>query len=270
MAYHPRVADCGEFVALQGRGYRAWLRADLAAIDLNCLWAPLQPLGGAKGRGGVGRLQLGELDLVVRPYRRGGAMAALLKDRYLSPSRVRDELATLAALRREGVPVVVPVAGVARKRGAFWQLRIATECQPGAMTVPTFLANFPQHRLHCAEAVGTLVRLAFAAGLQHPDLHLDNILCTRRGERVRAVLVDLDRCSLKAPLTQASQDLMLVRMQRHLWRHLQDLPAIPSRSETMCFLRALGLDRPARHAAWRRLAAAAQRQLRRHTWLRQR
>lgn len=270
-SYHAGVVDPAEFVAVQRRGQRAWLRVDLAAggAELcDACWAPLEPLADAKGRGGVGVLRLGGLELVVRPYRRGGAIGSLLKDRYLRPGRVRDELALLASLRREGVPVVVPVAGVARRRGAFWQLRLLTERLPGALPVPAFLAANPALRRHCAEAVGVLVRLAFAAGLDHPDFHLDNVLCVARGDRVRAVLVDLDRAALRRPLPLASQERMLARLQRHLVRHRAKLAAVPTRAETLRFLRALGLSREARRETIGRLAAAVTRQLRRRDWLR--
>ncbi len=265
------MVEFAEFVAVQRRGQRAWLRQDLALGGddlLDACWAPLAPLADAKGRGGVGVLRLGELEVVVRPYRRGGAIGTLLKDRYLRPGRVRDELALLASLRREGVPVVVPVAGVARRRGAFWQLRLLTERLPDALPVPAFLAAHPGLRRHCAEAVGVLVRLAFAAGLDHPDFHLDNVLCVARGDRVRAVLVDLDRAALRRPLPAGSQDRMLARLQRHLVRHRQKLAAVPTRAETVRFLKALGLDRTARRDAVVRLGQSVARQLRRRDWLR--
>ena len=39
-------------------------------------------------------------------------------------------------------------------------------------------------------AVGDVVQRAFAAGLQHPDLHLDNVLCRLVDGVVQVVLVD--------------------------------------------------------------------------------
>jgi len=94
------------------------------------------------------------------------------------------------------------------------------------------------------------------------------VLCSPRGDKVRAVLVDLDRATLRKPLAEDDRDDMLVRMQRYLVRHRAHLPALPTRAETMRFLKALGLDKDARHAAWRRLAAKLERSLRRRGWLR--
>ena len=107
------------------------------------------------------------------------------------------------------------------------------------------------------EAVGAAVRLAFAAGLRHPDLHPDNVLCRADGAGVHAVLVDLDRARMDAPLPPRARDGMLARMQRYINKHRERLPAAPSRAETMRFLRSLGLERAERHALWRRLAKSA-------------
>ena len=249
----PPVTTEPTFVELRARGAIGWIRADLAALGQEPFWSPLEPLAGAKGRGGVGVLRVSGIDMVVRPYRRGGALGRLLRDRYMHPTRARSELELLAALRHEGVPVVVPVAAVARRGRAFWRLRLCTELVLDALPAPAFLAAHPHLRRFAAEAVGIVVRLAFDAGLQHPDLHLDNVLCAVRGDRVRAVLVDLDRAKRKPPVTDAARDAMLARMQRHVLRHRRTLPAVPTRTETMRFLRAMGLDREVRHAKWRLL-----------------
>lgn len=247
------------FVELRARGAIGWVRADLAAAGLDAFWAPLEPLPGAKGRGGVGRLCANGVDLVVRPFRRGGALGRLLQDRYARPERAKRELEVLAALRNEGVPVVVPVAAVARRGRAFWRLRLCTERVADALPAPAFLAAHPASRRFAVEAIAIVVRLAFDAGLHHPDLHLDNVLCAVRGDKVRAVLVDLDRATLRKPVSEAARDAMLVRMQRYVIRHRRTLPAVPTRAETMRFLRGMGADRTTRHATWRRLFAKLRR-----------
>lgn len=243
------------FVELRQRGAVGWVHADLAGFGLEAFWADLAPLPGAKGRGGVGCLELGGRQLVVRPFRRGGALARLLQDRYPGSSRARRELELLEALRQEAVPVVVPIAAVARRGRAFWRLRLCTEREPDAVPLVEFLRDHPTRRRQAAAAFGTVVRLAFAAGLRHPDLHVDNVLCSMRGDKVRVVLVDLDRARLQKPLPERCRDDMLRRLQRHLVRHRGDLLAVPTRAETMRFLRAFGFEPAARHALWRRLQA---------------
>jgi hypothetical protein len=217
----------------------------------------------AKGRGGVGCLTLQGRELVVRPYRRGGAFGGLLRDRYAGPSRARRELLLLEALRQEGVPVVVPLAAVARRNRAFWRLRLCTERVPDASPLPAFMAAHEDRRRQVANAVGTVLQLAFAAGLCHPDLHVDNVLCCCRGDKVRVVLVDLDLATRKQPLPDRARDAMLVRMQRYIERHRGSLLAVPTRAETMRCLRAFWPERSARHAAFRNLQRLVTRALRR-------
>lgn len=264
------MASSSAFVELRERGQVGWLREDVVEHGMDALWQPLEPFPGAKGRGGVGLLQLGALELVVRPYRRGGALGSVLKDRYSGPARARRELDVLVALQAEGVPVVAPVAAVAKRSGAFWRLRICTERLDDALPLPAFLAAHPALRRRTSEAVGTVVRLAFDAGLRHPDLHLDNVLCRPSGDKVRAVLVDLDRARIDPPVKERGRDEMLVRMQRYVVRHGKRLDAVPSRAETMRFLRGLGWTKRERGDGWRRLASKLERSLERRSWLRRR
>lgn len=256
------------FVELKKGSSFGWIATELAELGLDPFWGSLQPMPGAKGRGGVGVLELGGRELVVRPCRRGGALGSLLKDRYASPARVRGEIEALLALRAEGVPAVTPLAAVGKRHGAFWRLRLCTERIPDAEPLPAFLASHPERRRHTADAVGTLLRLAFAAGLRHPDLHPDNVLCALRGDRVRAVLVDLDRARVKKPLQQRDSDAMLVRMARYVVRHRSRLAAVPTRAEQMRLLRGLGLEAAERKAAFARLAQKLARALRSRGWLR--
>lgn len=235
------------------------MRADLAGLGLDPFWAELAPMPGAKGRGGVGGLQVGGVELVVRPYRRGGAVARLLNDRYASPARVLAELEVLCALRQQGVAVVAPVAAVARRHGAVWRLRLCTELLQGARTLPQFMADFPEARRDAVDCVARVVRSAFDAGLRHPDLHVDNILCARVAGELQAALVDLDRSRLAPPLPERARDAMLARMQRYVVKHRASLAAVPTRAETMRLLRGVGLGRRERHRLWRSLPASGRR-----------
>lgn len=261
------VGPLDSFVALREPRGIGWVRQDVASVPLPAFWGALEPLAHAKGRGGVGLLTIGGVRCVVRPYRRGGALGAILRDRYARPGRARAELEVLAALRQEGVPVVVPVAAVARRSGAFWRLRLCTEHLADAVTLPAFLAARPELRRFVAEAVGAVLHLCFAAGLRHPDLHADNMLCIARGDRVRIVLVDLDRATLVRPLSERARDDMLGRMQRYWIRHRAQLPTVPSAAETMRCLHGIEPDRDRRHDLWRRLQGKVARALRRRRLL---
>jgi len=254
------------FVELRSRRAIAWVRADLAALPVAALWAQPAPLPGAKGRGGVGLLQLRpDLCAVVRPFRRGGALARILGERYRAAVRARQELEVLLALRAEGVPVVTPLAAVGQKHRAFWRLRLLTELEAEAQPLPAFCAARPSLRRWAIEAAAVTIRLAFAAGLRHPDLHLDNVLCRAgEGDKVRAVLVDLDKAVLAKPLPESLRDAMLVRLMRHLHKHQGLLGVAPSRSDGLRFLRGLGLDVAQRRQAWARLGSKLRRALGRH------
>lgn len=257
------------FVEVRMGRARAWLRTDLQALPVAMLWQEPAPVAGAKGRGGIGLLELQPgLVAAVRQLRRGGALGRLLGERYPAPARVRRELEVLARLREEGVPVVAPLAALARRPRAFWRLRLLTEFVPNAQTLPAFCAGDPEARRWAIEAAGVTVRLAFAAGLRHPDLHPDNVLIVRQGDKVRALLVDLDRAHLGGPLPVAARDAMLVRMARYLWRHRRTLPTAFSRSEWLRFLRGLGLDRAARRVRFLALQPKLERALRRRGLLR--
>lgn len=216
---------------------------------------------GAAGRGGVGELRVGGHALVCRPYRRGGWLAGLLGDRYASPRRARDELLVLAELQRRGVAVVGPVAAVARRSGLCWRLRLCTERLAGARTSSQFLAEHAALRRRTAAAIARTVRAAFDAGLRHPDLHLDNVLCVEAAGDVRAVLVDLDRARLGPPVDTAARDAMLSRMLRYCVKHAHRLPAAPTRAESMRFLVGLGIDRAERRRLWRALVEQVARRV---------
>ncbi len=250
------------FVEVRLRNEVAWVRADIAAAGLDALWSDPAPLAEAKGRGGVGLLQLANgICAVARPFRRGGALRSLLGDRYPGPRRVCEELAAIERLRGEGVPVVAPLAALARKGRTFWRLRLLTERLDGARTLPAFCADDRAARRWAIEAAAVTVRLAFEAGLVHRDLHPDNVLIVEKGDKVRAVLVDLDRATFEKPLTQKRRDEMLVRMARYLARHPQ-AGASFAMHDRVRFLRGLGFDRKARRTEAERLAPLLKRALR--------
>jgi len=251
------------FVEVRSGRNVAWVRADLQDLGIDALWGDSTPLQDAKGRGGIGTLQLRpDLCAIVRQLRRGGAFGRLLGDRYPAPARVCRELEVLVRLRDEGVPVVAPLAALARRPRTFWRLRLLTEYVAEARALPAFCAADPQARRWAIEAAGVTVRLAFRAGLVHPDLHPDNVLIVRHGDKVRAVLVDLDRASLAGALSDAQRDAMLVRMARYLWRHRRTLATAFSRADMLRFLRGLGLDLDQRRARFEAVRHKLERALR--------
>ena len=139
----------------------------------------------------------------------GGSLGFLLPKSYLDPERPQRELRLLLRLQKKGVPVVTPLAALARKQGLFYRLRLLTELLPGAMPLPAFLARHPRLRGAAIEEAGRVVRLAFAAGLWHPDLHPDNLLAhipedaeDTAGKAPEVRLLDLDRAADTADIDE--------------------------------------------------------------------
>jgi hypothetical protein len=266
------------------RWERSLVRTDLCDVLPALLWTTGVPLPGAKGRGGVTVLSFKHgIRAVARDYRRGGTFGFLLRNSYLDPERPQRELHLLLKLHDKGVPVVTPLAALARKQGLFYRLRLITELLPGALPLPAFLAEHPRHRRAAIEAAGRVVRLAFGAGLWHPDLHPDNLLArlrhTEEGqaedeglaedqapgvEEVEVRVLDLDRAELRKKLSAEEQDRMLLRMARYLRRHERELPVEASTPDYLRFLKGMGMAPAERHLRMRELTPMLRRELARH------
>jgi 3-deoxy-D-manno-octulosonic acid kinase len=157
---------------------------------------------------------------VVRHYRRGGAVADLLGDRYLRGGAPRPfaELEASVAARARGVPTPEVMAAVAYPAGPFYRADIATALIPDSadLAALTFDASaaIDVDTVAAWRAAGSLIRRAAAAGVRHVDLNLRNILIASTADGPRAWLLDLDRCRVGAPLTRARRQAMVERFHR--------------------------------------------------------
>ena len=245
-------------------------------VPSHVLWGEVTPLDGARGRGGAGRLALpGRVQAFARTARRGGALRRVLPpEAFFGRDRVFRELAVGVELGRRGVAVATPLAALARPHGlAFpgcdgppYRLRFITEEIEGVLPLPAFVTRYPEHRREAVERTGALVADAFAAGLQHRDLHPDNVVASVQADGgVRVWLLDLDRASLAAgPLSRRDTDKMLLRMARYMVRHRNRLAVHLSRSDVLRFLRAFGLEERAAVEEFARLVPALDREVTRH------
>ncbi len=258
------MTDDPEFRHLAGR--QALVRSDLSDLPVDDLWRDGVALPHAKGRAGVGLLDLGAgLRGVCRDYQRGGALGFLFPRSYLDRHRCERELHVLAELQRCGIPVVTPLAALARRHMLlFFRLRLITELVDGALPLPTFLADRPELRGAAVEAAGKVVAQAFGAGLLHPDLHPDNLVARDLDGVVEVRLLDLDRAKIGPGLEQHQEDQMLLRMARYLRRHQADLPVIGRAIDVLRFLAGMGLDQNARRQTLARLRPLYALELRRH------
>jgi 3-deoxy-D-manno-octulosonic acid kinase len=176
------------------------------------------------GRGRVPVLEVAGDAWAVRHYRRGGAAAALLGDRYLRGPTPRPfaELAVSAALRAAGVATPEVHAAVVYPAGPWYRADLATAFVPDADDLATLTLGAaprePADRVRAWQAAGRLLATFFATGAVHRDLNLRNVLITRAGN---AWLLDLDRCAPPGRPEQAARDRMLARFHRSR-RKLED------------------------------------------------
>jgi 3-deoxy-D-manno-octulosonic acid kinase len=174
------------------------------------------------GRGAAYGLSTRHGQWVVRHYRRGGAIAGVLEDRYLrlGPPRAMRELRASAAARSRGVPTPEVVAAVTYPAGAFYRADLATRYVEDSADLAESVLGAgrasPQQRVEIWRAAGALLRLTLAAGVEHRDLNLRNILIQQRDDGPpTAFLLDLDRARVhEQAVSNAVQSRMIHRLQR--------------------------------------------------------
>ena len=190
------------------------------------LEAPTPAAGQAavdKGRGGAFFLEIASRRWVARPYRRGGLVAIVSRDRYLwtVEERVRSfrEWRTLAALRALALPVPRPIA--ARYRRDRWSYRadLITERIENA---EPFSARLERETVSLTiwMAIGRCLRRLHDAGAYHADLNAHNLLIDANDA---IYVVDFDRGAVRS--AGAWRDANLARLYRSLRKISVTLPA---------------------------------------------
>jgi 3-deoxy-D-manno-octulosonic acid kinase len=157
---------------------------------------------------------------VVRHYRRGGTVAAMLGDRFIriGARRPFSELWTSALARSRGIDTPAVMAVAIYSQGPFYRGDIATELIPGAADLASTSTgperrSEPERRDAWFEAARLLRSLA-GAGLFHADLNLRNILIAWRAGRPHAHVLDLDRCRIVRRIHPSDFDAMVQRVIR--------------------------------------------------------
>ena len=205
------------------------------------------------GRGAAWRMTTPHGDWVVRHYRRGGAIARVLHDEYLragEPRPLRELHASIAA-RARGVDTPEVVAAIAYLSGPLYRADLATRFVAGSrdLATVTFESDeaFPvegDRITVCAaawHAAGRLLRATFAAGIEHADLNLRNILIAGAPTTPRALLLDLDRATVhERPLTTAVRSGMLARLHRSRRKLEQAAGRVTGAAELAAFEAGLG------------------------------
>jgi 3-deoxy-D-manno-octulosonic acid kinase len=179
------------------------------------------------GRAKVTRFILDQRPLVLKHYLRGGAIAALSKDRYLGwnveHSRSFREWRLLHDLHARGLPVPRPVAAHTQKAIISYRADLITEEIPDALT----LADVLGHRTLAAaqwQKIGACIHRFHQHNVYHADLNARNILLagTTPGEET-VYLIDFDRGRIRR--ASVSWKLAnLARMLRSLQKFQKNTP----------------------------------------------
>jgi 3-deoxy-D-manno-octulosonic acid kinase len=170
----------------------------------------------AGGRGGVAVIATPAGECVLRHYRRGGMVAALMGDRYLwtGADRTRSfaEFRLLQAMLKQELPAPEVVAARYQKTGLHYRADLITRRIPDAQTLAECLA---EGRLdtELAQEVGALVARFHRAGVWHADLNAHNVLVAPSA----LYLIDFDRGQRRAP-AEGWRMANLQRLRRSLFK----------------------------------------------------
>lgn len=216
---HVESFACGRVSGVVRRGWRDCLERLLASGDEGEL------LAGGRG-GSTRRVATERGNIVVRRFRRGGAMRWLGDVYFGARLRPLREFQVLLRARRRGLPVPEPIAAVVERRfGVAYRGRLFMTEVAGGRPLLEFLAQEPGAEVATLLARG--LRTIHDHGLEHPDLSLGNVLVVTGPGGPSIVFVDLDRARLlDAPLGEAARRRALARLRRSaakldpLGRHL--------------------------------------------------
>lgn len=151
---------------------------------------------------------------VLKAYRRGGFLARWNRDRYWGRNRFLRELQVAVHAERSGVPTVDALAMVFEDAGLgsvrCWLL---TRCLLEARPVREFLRTPREAAM--ARAAGEAVRRMHAAGIDHPDLNVSNLVGWMEEGAARVAILDWDGARCREDGTW-SPDANLLR----LWRSI--------------------------------------------------
>lgn len=200
------------------------IRDALGAHHTLHAWAAAQADGSTlAGRGTVHTLPApvsgpdGRERWAVRHYRRGGAMASLLDDRYLRIGKPRPfrELAASATARSRGLRTPAVIAGVTYPSGIHYRCDLVTEVVPDARTLALVLHETDGTRawLDALAAAAALIEKLGEAGVFHVDLNAHNVIF-QGGALDDAWVLDLDRARVRSRPSESFKERMRARLTR--------------------------------------------------------
>ncbi len=229
-----------------------WLHPDVGTWERG-LPDPLQADTIAGGRGGCRRVQAGGVVAFVRRCKRGGALARVLPDAFLSPGRALAEAHALERLAPFGLSP--RCLGVQHEGRLLHRLTVAVEEVPGARDLLALARDGERDLAGMARAAGEVVRRMHEAGVSHRDLNASNILARRDADGWRAWVIDLDDARLlPSPVPMRRRIAEILRLCRSVdkWESSATTPALAR----LGFLRGALPAAAWRRQAWRRARRA--------------
>ncbi len=172
-------------------------------------------VGETGGRGRTYFIRIQGNDWVLRHYRRGGAIAPLLRDRYLwtglERTRAWVEWRLLRELWLRGLPVPRPVAARVSRATLVYRADLITQRLADTRSLADMLKEnaLAQERW---QAIGSCIRRFHEIGVDHGDLNAHNILLTPQDH---VYLVDFDKSTVRR-FTPTREHRNLARLRRSL------------------------------------------------------
>jgi 3-deoxy-D-manno-octulosonic acid kinase len=174
----------------------------------------------AQGRGTVYFFALGNSELVLRHYKRGGLIARVSTDKFLfknlKSTRCYEELNILQHLVGENVNVPIPIAGRICKSGLTYTADIITKVIDNSFELDFLLTNGPLPKATW-QAIGAQLKKMHNAQVFHGDINVKNILVAQGENQEQVYILDFDKCSIMPGSNWKPANL--ARFQRSLVKH---------------------------------------------------
>ncbi len=218
-----RADDCraqfGAQVVLLNARFRSLPDApDASHLFDQSAWPAAQPVT-TTGRGANWFVEGGG-QFVLRHFRRGGAVARLLGNKYWfsgeDATRSIAEFRLLQRLRDLDLPVPEPVAAGYCKRGLWYTAQLLTRRIPDAHSWSADLGKDTQD-LEQWSTVGRTVARLHNAYVDHADLNAHNILVDTSA---RVFIIDFDKSTLRETPEGGWRQANLARLKRSLHKIL--------------------------------------------------
>jgi len=187
------------------------------------------------GRARVVYFPFANKTLVLKHYYRGGAVAAISKDRYLGLSIVKSrsfrEWRLLKKMLELGLPVPVAVAAQVKKSLFYYRADLITEKIENSKTLADVLM---ESALSTAQwkSIGACIKLFHQQDIYHADLNARNILLTLTGE---VYLIDFDNSGFRTA-NDSWKQANLARLKRSLLKFKNNSACHFEQADWQCLL----------------------------------